>query len=608
MLNLLQVFKYCARYQWLAIGTLLCAIIATIAGLFYPVMTGKVINEIEALNGTTNVSLENKVSTIYWMIGGLALAYLIQNLFNSLRIILNNYFEQGVIYELRMDLYNHMQRLPLGWFDNKATGDLMTHVTEDVTSMERVLVDGIEQGVTSSLQIIGAILILVWIDWWVALWALAPFPFIGLGVYYYTSTAYPRYSGVRKAVSAMNAVLLDNLQGIAQIKAFTREHQATDHFGSLAQTVRQTSLRVMKAWAIYSPSMDFLGALGPVLVLIVGGPLVLQGQLKAGDLVTFILMVSFIYEPIRRLHMLNQLIQSGRAAADRVANILNTVPESYEPKSIQPLPARKPGGREVTFDSVGFQYEDDRDVLENIHITAERGKTIALVGPTGAGKSSIVGLIPRFYEVQTGCVTIDGVSVNDISLKELRSDVGVVSQEAFLFNDTVRQNLLLGDPHSTDESIWAALEAANAKAFVEALPEQLETVVGERGVKLSVGEKQRLSIARALLKDPPVLILDEATASVDTATERLIQQALDRLLQKRTSFVIAHRLSTVRNADCICVIRHGKIIERGTHDELIKLDGTYAHLCRQQQTNLEQSSAGQRQEETIEKAFEQLEG
>jgi ABC-type multidrug transport system fused ATPase/permease subunit len=337
------------------------------------------------------------------------------------------------------------------------------------------------------------------------------------------------------------------------------------------------TLVVMKAWATYSPSMDFLAALGMVLVAGFGAKAVLHGQLDVGNYVQFLMLAPFLYDPIGRLHQLNQLFQAGRAAGERVFEIMD---EEQEPGGVVTAES-EPGPvlGEVEFRNVSFAYDEALPVLRGIRLHALPGDTVALVGQTGAGKSTLVNLLTRFYEYDSGEILVDGRPLREISKDVLRRAVGMVTQESFLFNGTIRENLRLGKPDATSDEMLACLEAANAREFVDRMPKGLDTIVGERGVKLSVGEKQRVSIARALLKDPPILVLDEATASVDTATERLIQDALDRLMERRTSFVIAHRLSTVRHADQILVMDHGRIVERGRHEELLALNGIYTRLC-----------------------------
>src|SRR6478752_1296063 len=597
MKTIWRVFAYLQRYPWLATSMMLCALAGTALILVPPLMVRRVVDV---------VVRQHHPEQLWWLASVAALVFVVQQVLNSLRILINNTFEQKVIFDLRSDLYSHIQLLPLRWFDNRATGDLMTRVIEDVNSVERVLIDGIEQGVVAVLQIVIVVTVMFYWNAKLALLALVPLPLLVVGALAYTLTAHRRYRLQRRAASNINALLHDNLAGVRQIKSFAREREEHARFNRASDQLRHATLVVMRTWAIYSPSMSMFEAIGALLVLGFGSHDVLTGSLQLGDLVGILMLMAFLYDPISRLHQLNQLVQAGRAAGERVFEILD---EDAEPGAVAGVGDSGTAtiGRgysapiigDIRYEDVSFSYVDGLSALRHISFHALPGTTTALVGATGAGKSTLVNLLVRFYEFDSGQIYVDDKPVREYDLRTLREAVGVVTQESFLFNGSIRENLLMGKPKATDAELWRAVDAANARQFIERLPQGLESVVGERGVKLSVGEKQRLSIARALLKDPPILILDEATASVDTATERLIQEALEHLMANRTSIVIAHRLSTIVGADQILVLDHGRVVERGTHEGLLVLDQKYAQLCRQSLLESSPRREGEPQEEIV---------
>src|SRR5436309_3533696 len=578
-----RVTAYLRPYKWMALANVGCAVLSLAFALAYPQLIGLVIDRV--IGG-------KQAALLAPVMFGLLGAFLLRDLFNSLRIRINNRFEQNVIYDLRRDVYARLQRLPVNYFDHRASGDLMTRVVEEVNAVERVLIDGMESGAVALLSIVGVLAFMVHNNPMLALVALAPIPLLTAGALWYPAPAHRRYRAQRQAASAMNALLMDNLQGVRQIKAFGREPHEDSRFAQRADDLRKGTLKVMLAWANYSPAMSFVTALGTVFVLWYSGSQMLAGKMTLGQLVGFLFYLTLFYEPVTRLHGLNQMLQAARAAGERVFDILDATVERANGVTRSNL--RLPVKGDVVYENVGFSYNPDRQVLRNVSLHAKPGQMIALAGPTGSGKSTLVNLLPAFYEAGSGRILIDGQDTFGITLESLRHHISVVSQEAFLFNGTIRENIIYGRLDATEAELLEASRAANCHDFIIHLPNGYDSRVGERGVKLSVGEKQRVSVARALLKNAPILILDEATASVDTATEKLIQEALERLMANRTSFVIAHRLSTIRRADQILVVRHGRIIERGSHEELLALNGLYGRLAQIQGTTF------------IEEGFEKL--
>jgi ABC-type multidrug transport system fused ATPase/permease subunit len=591
-----RVAVYLRPYPWLAFATVMAAVLSLLSSFAFPKLTQFAIDEVIG---------KSRGDLLAPAMIGLLGAFFLRDAFSGLRVLVNNQLEQNVILDMRRAVYGKLQRLPVGYFDQRASGDLLTRVIEDVNAVERVLIDGLEQGVVAILSVVGVAAFLFHMNPILALVAMSPIPVLAGGAIWYTLTAHRRYRKQREASSAMNALLMDNLQGVRQIKAFSRQDHEDERFGKRAAAMRSAQLGIMRMWAVYGPGMGFAGAAGFALVLWVGGSFTLAGKMTSGELFGFLLFLHMFYAPIGQLHGLNQMMQSARAAGERVFDILDTPEERCTQTGGVAL--RQPVRGEVVYENVCFSYEasssaestsgtpkESRIVLKNVSLQVKPGQMIALVGPTGSGKSTLLNLLPAFYEPTAGRISVDGQDISTVTLASLREHISVVSQEPFLFNGTIRENIAYGKLNATEEELIAAAKAANCYEFITRLAEGFDTSVGERGVKLSVGEKQRVSIARALLKNSPILILDEATASVDTATERLIQEALEYLMRGRTSFVIAHRLSTIRKADQILVLRQGEIIERGTHEELVSRDGLYAKLSRIQNTS------------TIEEGFEKL--
>lgn len=502
-------------------------------------------------------------------------AFLLRELLFTVRTRVNSVFEQRMIYDLRGQLHRKIARQPLSWFDRQSTGDVMTRMADDVPATQRVILEGIEQGVTSILQILISAGMMLFANWKLAMFVMLPTPFIAAGGWIFARWVQPRAQQEREASSRLNSLLHDTVTGIRQIKSYTAEEAKQRDFDRMSHALRTAKVRLMAAWSVYHPLMSFLGDLGLVTLLGAGAYGCIKGLTTPGELLQFIMLIGLFFEPISRLHGVNQTMVTGLVSAKRVFEIIDHEDE----EDLENGCALERAQGHIVFRDVTFGYNDERAVIRHLNLTVQPHQTVAIVGATGSGKSTLFQLLTRFYDVQGGEILVDDIPVNEYSRHSLRANIGYVTQDAFLFAGSIRENLLLGKPDATDEQLWEALRMACADDFVTRLESGLDAEVGERGMRLSGGERQRLAMARAFLKNAPILLLDEATSAVDNKSEQLIQEALTKLRQNRTCMVIAHRLSTVIEADQIYVMRLGDVLAHGTHEELLATCPYYAELA-----------------------------
>jgi ATP-binding cassette subfamily B protein len=568
------------RKGYFAIG-LAGSVLARVLDLLPPLLLGIAIDAIFledsafSLLFVPDAWLPTTRSGQLWLTGGIiAATFLGGAVFHYTRNWGWNRFAQGVQHDVRTDTYDKMQRLNMDFFADKQTGELMSVLSNDVNRLEKFLNDGMNSVSRLVIMVLGIATILFYLNWQLALIALLPVPLIAVFTKKFIDIIQPKYASVRSTVGSLNSRLENNLGGIQVIKTSNTEPFESERVDDVSQDYYDANWDAIATRITFFPALRLLAGLGFVITFAVGGLWVLQGTVSEGVFVTFIFYTQRFIWPMAQFGQIINMYQRAYASAERVFGLMDTPDRIGERDDVEPLVVED---GDVEYDRVSFGYDDEM-VIEDVSFDADGGETIALVGPTGAGKSTAVKLLMRLYDVDGGAVRIDGTDVRDVTVPSLRSQIGYVSQETFLFYGTVRDNIAYGSPDADDEAIREAARAAEAHEFIRNLPDGYDTMVGERGVKLSGGQRQRVAIARAMLKDPELLVLDEATSDVDTETEMLIQRSLDKLTADRTTLVIAHRLSTIKDADRIIVFDEGHVVERGTHTDLLEEDGLYANL------------------------------
>ncbi len=569
-----RVAKEAAPYRLLLILAACSTLALTAVNLFAPKLLTSMTALVEA--GVT----ADRLRSIGWLAAGLLGLYLARVLFRFFSNYLAHKAAWNLVQEIRMKVYNTIQSFSMEYFHNKQTGELMSRTLNDTATFELLYAHLLPETVTNLVTLVGVTVILFTINAQLALLTCVPIPFILFSGWFYARKVRPNFRAMQKTQGELSAQLQDNFSGVQEIQAFGQQKRATERVLHKSEKYTTSMLKALKLNAVFHPSVEFLTALGSVIVVGFGGILAFHNQLSVSDIVGFLLYLTLFYAPITGIAQLLESAQQALAGAERVIEILDT------PRTVRDRPGAADVGQaegRITFDQVGFSYTEGVPVLDNISFDIQPGQMVALVGATGVGKTTLTQLVARFYDPTSGSVRLDGRDLRDIQLDSLHRNVSLVLQDTFLFNGTIAENIAFAVPDASLDEIEAAAKVARIHSDILEMPDGYETQVGERGAKLSGGQKQRIAIARAVLCREPVLILDEATASVDVQTEAQIQQAISELAGTRTIIAIAHRLSTVRNADVILVFEDGRITQRGNHEELMRQEGLYRHMCQVQE-------------------------
>ena len=571
----LRILSYIKPYMHRLIFAMVCTIIAAAGNLYIPWIIKDMIDEVLAdKNGTM----------LNWIAASIIAIFIVRGLFWYGQNYLMSYVGQSVIIDIRAAVFKKLQRLSVSFYDKNKTGTIMSYVTNDVNALQSAMVENTIEMITEGFILIGSVVAMIYLDWRLTLFTVCTFPVVLWFMEFFGKKIRKTGGRIQECTADITSVLQESVASARVIKSFVREDYEVDRFDVENKANFRANMKNAQLMATLTPVVELVAAIGVTMIIWYGGNNVINGTITAGSLVAFLTYAVNISNPIKRLTRVIGNIQKALAAAQRVFMIIDMPEEIAESRDAKQLP--EVIGK-VEFQNVSFAYNDKGNVITDLSFSVKPGEVIAIVGPSGAGKSTIANLLPRFYDVNKGDIKIDGHSVREVTLDSLREQVGIVPQETMLFNGSVYNNILYGRLDATKEEIEAAAKAANAHDFIMQLTDGYETQLGDRGVNLSGGQRQRIAIARAILKNPRILILDEATSALDTESERVVQEALDRLMVGRTSFVIAHRLSTVKNADKILVLEKGNLVESGTHDELLALDGLYAHLYKIQYRNKE---------------------